>query len=62
MKSHYVAFLILISFTVSCSDPEVPDFEIEQDLDLLELEYILNGELLTPLGKLKSKSVYYQFT
>jgi len=29
---------------------------------LVELKFILNGDLLSPSGKLKSKTVYYQFT
>lgn len=61
MKLQYFLFLVLLSSTVSCSEIDIPDSETGEDINLIELELVLKGELLSPTNKLKSKTVLYQY-
>ncbi|MBN3580787.1 hypothetical protein JYB64_00200 [Algoriphagus aestuarii] len=51
--------ILIFGFLVSCTNPELPVSPEKMDENLLALHQALEGQLLTPIGKLKSENYYY---
>jgi len=53
----FIAIGFLLSF--ACNDPENPELPLPIDENLVRLRNVLEGQLATPEGKLKSESDYF---
>ncbi|MFN3999768.1 hypothetical protein [Algoriphagus sp.] len=59
MRPITLVFFLFVALLSACSDPGEPTPIIEVDQRIIFLEQVLNGQLSTPEGKLKSESFYY---
>lgn len=59
MRPITLVFFLLVALLSACTDSGEPTPTIEVDQRIIFLEQVLNGQLSTPKGKLKSESFYY---